>query len=305
MMAFDFLRYSLTGAAVSFAVMAGAAQASDLPSKKGAPPVPVVPSVVWIDAAFNAKVMTDYNFRGISQTDRKPAVQGGVELQFYDNLFYAGVYASNVDLATKPPAEVDFYGGIRPKFGPVTFDFGVWQYYYPNEKQFIDTFGVYWTPKNTDYTEVYGKVSYNYEDKLTVGANVFYAWDWLGTGAQGTYASVTAKYALPFLEGLSVSGEFGHYWLGTTNLAIWSTVPATDLPDYNYWNAGVSYTWKNLTADLRYHDTDLSKKECFLLTADPRGVNNGTASSKWCNPTVVATLSFDITASSLGVFSAK
>ncbi|TCR66997.1 TorF family putative porin [Bosea sp. BK604] len=304
-MAFDFFRYSLTGTVLSLAVAAGAAQAADLPSKKGPPPVPVVPSVVWIDAAFNAKVMTDYNFRGISQTDRKPAVQGGVELQFYDNLFYAGVYASNVDLATKPPAEVDFYGGIRPKFGPVTFDLGVWQYYYPNEKQFIDGFGVYWTPRNTDYTEVYGKVSYNWEDKLTVGANVFYAWDWLGTGASGTYASVTAKYMLPFLEGLSISGEFGHYWLGTTNLAIWSTIPPTNLPDYNYWNAGISYTWKNLTADVRYHDTDLSKKQCFLLTADPSGVYSGNASSKWCNPTVVATLSFDITASSLGIFSAK
>lgn len=304
-MAFDFLRYSLTGAALSLAVAASAAQAADLPSKKGPPPVPVVPSVVWIDAAFNAKVMTDYNFRGISQTDRKPAVQGGVELQFYDNLFYAGVYGSNVDLATKPPAEVDFYGGIRPKFGPVTFDLGVWQYYYPNEKQFIDGLGVYWTPRNTDYTEVYGKVSYNWEDKLTVGANVFYAWDWLGTGASGTYASVTAKYMLPFLEGLSISGEFGHYWLGTTNLAIWSTIPPTNLPDYNYWNAGISYTWKNLTADVRYHDTDLSKKQCFLLTADPSGVYSGNASSKWCNPTVIATLSFDITASSMGIFSAK
>lgn len=307
-MVFDFLRIPLTGAALTLAVTAGA-QASDLPSRKGPPPAPVVPSVVWIDAAFNAKVMTDYNFRGISQTDRKPAVQGGVELQFYDNLFYAGVYGSNVDLTTRPDAEIDFYGGIRPKFGPVTVDVGVWQYYYPGEKQFIDPFGIYWTPRNTDYTEVYGKVSYNFEDKLIVGANVFYAWDWLGTGANGTYASVTAKYNLPFLEGLSVSGELGHYWLGTTNLAIWSTVPPTNLPDYTYWNAGVSYTWKNLTADLRYHDTSLSKNECFILTADPSGISRGNGggqySSKWCNPTVVATLSFDITASSLGVFSAK
>ena len=63
---------------------------------------------------------------------------------------------------------------------------------------------------------------------------------------------MTAKYNLPFLEGLSVSGELGHYWLGTTNLAIWSTVPPTNLPDYNYWNAGVSYTWKNVTACLLY-----------------------------------------------------
>uniref|UniRef100_A0A9E8CJQ9 TorF family putative porin n=1 Tax=Bosea sp. NBC_00436 TaxID=2969620 RepID=A0A9E8CJQ9_9HYPH len=299
----DLFRSSILGLALAAGI--GGAHASDLPSKKGAPPVPVVPAITWFDIAVNVKAQTDYNFRGISQTDRKPGIGGGAELQIYNNLFYAGVYGSSVDLATRPPAEIDFYGGIRPKFGDLAFDLGVMQYYYPSEKQLIDATGVFWTPKNTDYTEVYGKVSYTFAESLTLGANVFYAWDWLGTGASGTYASVTAKYSLPFLEGLSVSGEFGHYWLGTTNLAIWSTVPPTNLPDYNYWNAGVSYTWKNVTADVRYHDTDLSKNECFALTADPRGITSGSGRSKWCGATVVATLSFDITASSLGVFAPK
>lgn len=289
---------------LSSAILSHAAMAADMPSSKSPPPAPLPPSITWIDAAFSIKGMTDYNFRGISQTDRKPAVQGGVELQLYDNLFYAGIYGSNVDLTTSPTAEIDFYGGIRPKFGPVTLDLGVWQYYYPGEKQFIDAAGGYWTPRNTDFTEVYGKISYNYEDKLTVGANVFYAWDWLGTGANATYGSITAKYNLPFLEGLAVSGELGHYWIGTPNMSIYFAAPV-NLPDYTYWNAGVSYTYKNLTADLRYHDTSLSKTECFALTADPRGILSGSGSSRWCNPTVVATLSFDITASSIGVFAPK
>lgn len=297
-------RSTAAAMALSLVTFAGVAQASDLPSKKGAPLAPVPPSITWFDVAISIKAMTDYNFRGISQTDRKPAVQAGAELQIYDNMFYVGVYGSNVDLATRPDAEIDFYAGIRPKFGNLAFDLGVWQYYYPGEKQFIDATGGYWTPKNTDFTEVYGKVSYTFADSLTVGANVYYAWDWLGVGATGTYGSITAKYALPFLEGLSVSGEFGHYWLGTTNQSIYFPTPV-NLPDYNYWNVGVSYTYKNLTADLRYHDTDLSKTECFTLTADPRGVNSGSGRSKWCNPTVVATLSFDITASSVGIFAPK
>ncbi len=299
----DLFRSAILGLALAAGI--GGTQASDLPSKKGAPPVPVVPAITWFDIAVNLKAQTDYNFRGISQTDRKPGVGGGAELQVYNNLFYLGVYGSSVDLTTRPDAEIDFYGGIRPKFGDLAFDLGVMQYYYPSEKQLIDASGVFWTPKNTDYTEVYGKVSYTFAESLTLGANVFYAWDWLGTGASGTYASVTAKYSLPFLEGLSVSGEFGHYWLGTTNLAIWSTVPPTNLPDYNYWNAGVSYTWKNVTADLRYHDTDLSKSECFALTADSRGIATGSGRSKWCGATVIATLSFDITASSVGIFAPK
>lgn len=299
------IRSTITACALFGAAWAAGAQAADLPSRKDIPAVPVAPSITWFDIAVSVKGVTDYNFRGISQTDRKPAIQASAELQIYNNLFYVGVAGSNVDLVTKPNAEIDFYGGVRPKFGDVAFDFGVWQYYYPREKQFIFPAGTYWTPKNTDFTEVYGKVSYTYADALTVGANVFYAWDWLGTGATGTYASITAKYALPFLEGLSVSGELGHYWLGRTNLAIWSSNPPTNLPDYYYWNAGVSYTWKNLTADVRYHDTNLSKRECFANTSDPRGILSGSGTSKWCGPAVIGTLSFDITASSVGIFAPK
>jgi uncharacterized protein (TIGR02001 family) len=305
MMPFEFACSSLAGAAMSVLVGAGLAQASDLPSKKGPPPAPVPPAITWFDVAVTIKATTDYNFRGISQSDRKPAIQGGAELQFYDNLFYAGVWASSVDLATNPPAEIDLTAGIRPKFGPVTFDLGVIQYYYPAESRYIDNFRVIWTPKNTDFLELAGKVSYNWEDKLTLGANVFYSWNWLGTGATGTYVSGTAKYNLPFLEGLSVSGEFGRYWLGTTNTNIAFPV-AIRLPDYNYWNVGLSYTWKNLTADIRYHDTNLSKTKCFTLTSDPSGITRGNAGgiygSKWCNPTIVGSLSFDITASSVGIF---
>jgi uncharacterized protein (TIGR02001 family) len=307
-MAFVFSRSSIAALALSAGVLAGAAQASDLPSRKGAPVAPLPPAITWIDAAISVKALTDYNFRGISQSDRKPAAQASVELQFYNNLFYAGVFGSTVDLATSPAAEIDFFAGIRPKFGPVTFDFGVIQYYYPSEKQFIDPLGVFWTPRNSEFTEVVGKVSYNYEDKLTVGANVFHAWDWLGIGAEATYGSVTAKYNLPFLEGLAVSGEFGRYWIGTPNVSIYFPAPV-NLPDYNYWNVGLSYTYKNVTADVRYHDTDLSKAECFALTADPRGIARGNAggafSSKWCSPSVVASLSFDITASSIGIFAPK
>ncbi|HEY5793526.1 MAG TPA: TorF family putative porin, partial [Bosea sp. (in: a-proteobacteria)] len=93
-MVFDFVRSSVTGLALSLAAFAGAAQASDLPSRKAAPVAPIPPSITWIDIAVSIKGMTDYNFRGISQTDRKPAIQGGAELQIYDNLFYLGVYAS-------------------------------------------------------------------------------------------------------------------------------------------------------------------------------------------------------------------
>ena len=154
--------------------------------------------------------------------------------------------------------------------------------------------------------ELAGKVSWTYQDALTLGANAFHAHNWLGTRAPGTYGSLTAKYAFPEtllgFSGLAVSGELGHYWLGTTS----ATLGSVRLPDYTYWNAGASYTWKMLTFDLRYHDTDLSRRDCFTLTSDPRGIFNGSGRSRWCGSTVVGTISVDLQASTLpGIFAPK
>lgn len=274
------------------------AQAADMPTPK-TPAVPAIPAPLAFDIAFGGRVVSDYNFRGISQTDRTPGVQGYLELQLMNNLFYAGIAGYSVDLPTKPTAEVDLTAGIRPKFGPFTFDFGVIRYVYPSERQYIDNLGIIWTPKGTDYTELAGKVAYTWQDKLTLGANVFYAWDWLGTGANGTYTSVTAKYNLP--ENFAVSGELGGYFLGTTD----AYLGGVNLPDYLYWNTGISYTYKAATLDLRYHDTNLSKSKCFLVTTDTRGISTGSGTSKWCNQAFIATLSFDLTASGLGIFDTK
>ena len=284
--------------AASFAVallLSGAAFAADKTEKK-TEPTPPPPQSVPYDFVFGARGMTDYNFRGISQSNGKPAVQAYGELQLMDNFFYAGVFASSVDLATNPSAEIDLSFGIRPKFGDFTFDFGGIGYIYPNEKQLIDN-GVIWTPKNTDMFELAAKGAYTWVD-LTVGANVFYTWNWLGTGAYGTYTSLTAKYNTPFLKGGYVSGELGRYFLGTTN----ATLGSVRLPDYTYGNIGVGYTYQIATLDLRYHDTNLSKSQCFLLTSDPQGVFSGSGKSNWCGATFIATVSVDITASQTGIF---
>jgi uncharacterized protein (TIGR02001 family) len=288
---------------VAAALLAGTVQAkaADMPKKvlppQAAPPAASVP----IDFAFGVRVQSDYNFRGISQSNRNPSPQAYGELQLFDNFLYAGIAGYRVDLPTRPDAEIDLTLGIRPKFGAFTFDLGIIQYYYPGERRLVDQLGGIYTPKNTDFMELAAKVSYNYEDKLILGANIFHAWDWLGSGATGTYASVTAKYNLPFLEGLAASGELGHYWLGRTAPQLGNV----ELPDYLYWNAGLAYTYKYVTLDLRYHDTNASKRECYTLTTDPKGAFTGSASSKWCSQAFVATLSFDTTLNQLGVFDTK
>jgi uncharacterized protein (TIGR02001 family) len=271
------------------AVLSVPAFAADVPEKKApAAPAPAAVASPW-DAAFGVAVRTDYNFRGISQTDRSPGVTGYVEGR-YNDFFYAGVAASSVDLPTSPFAEVDLTAGIRPTLGPVNFDLGGIYYLYPDEKRHFYKNG-YFTTKNTDFYEVAGKAAYTWNEKVTVGGNVFYSPSWLNSGADATYISGTLKVALPY--DLSASGEFGHYFIGKSN----KTLGNFNYPDYNYWNAGLTYTYKAASLDLRYHDTDLKKNKCMALTTDPSGVTTGR--SKWCGAAFIATLAIDFTYSGL------
>jgi uncharacterized protein (TIGR02001 family) len=299
------------------ALCASPAFAADMMPVKARPAPP--PASPW-DVAFGAALMSDYNFRGISQSDRGASVTAYSELRYNvnDNLqFYIASQYYAVNLPTHPSCECDFYGGVRPTIGAFAFDFGAIYYHYPRERQvflttatsmtptFVTTPFI-WTLRDTDFWEVYGKVTWEImKDRFAVGANVYYSPSWLNSDADGTFASVTAKVTMPSFNlalagnkeiGWYVSGEFGHYWLGTSN-ALLGTV---NYPDYATWNVGIAFTHKVFTLDLRYYDTDLTKQECFTNTGDLRGLTGGTnpaGQSKWCNATFIAAAKFDLTAS--------
>jgi predicted porin len=93
----------------------------------------------------------------------------------------------------------------------------------------------------------------------------------------------------------AVSGEFGRQFLGTSKTYIGSV----RYPDYNTWNAGITYTYKQASLDLRYSGTDLNKTECGLITSDPKGLTSGSNRSKWCGNTFLATLAVDFVYSEL------
>jgi uncharacterized protein (TIGR02001 family) len=294
--------------------MATSAMAADMPvkAKRAAEVSP------W-DIAFGGALMSDYNFRGISQSDRGPSATTYVETRYNVNpslQLYAGSQYWAVDLPTHPTCECDFYAGFRPTVGPLAFDFGFIYYWYPRERQvflsggaatFVNT-GTAQTVNDSDYWEVYGKVTWDaIKDRLAFGANFYYSPDWLGTGSYGFYASGTAKITMqsftsPFVlvgpkeVGWYISGEVGHYSFGTADALPGGS--ATPLPDYWTWNVGVAFTQGVFTLDFRYYDTDATKQECFLLTSDLRGLNGGTnpsGQSKWCNSAFVVSTKFDLT----------
>ena len=302
---------------VAAALCGSTAFAADMPVK--AVPAPAAPASPW-DWAFGAALMSDYNFRGISQSNRGPSVTAYSETRYNVNsafqLYFATQYWA-VTLPTAPTAEVDIFGGVRLTVGPVAFDFGGMYYWYPRERQvFLDpgTGGlgnplipgaIAFTLANTDFWEVYGKATWDVvANRFAVGANVYYSPSWLNSGATGLFASATAKLTLPSFRlglpmvdeiGWYISGELGHYWLGTTGPFFGNV----NLPDYTTWNVGVAFTWKVATLDLRYYDTDVSRANCFVLTGDLRGLPGGGGTigqSNWCSSAFIAALKFDLTA---------
>ena len=112
-----------------------------------------VPTIASAQLAFNAAVVTDYRYRGVSQSKLKPAVSAGVD--YAAGAFYVGAWASSIkwidELGGSGNVEIDLYGGYKGELAKgVAFDVGVLTYVYPSNKLA--------TSANT--TELYGAVTF-------------------------------------------------------------------------------------------------------------------------------------------------
>lgn len=87
--------------------------------------------------AGNVSVVSDYRFRGVSQTFKKPAIQGGFDYS-HSSGFYVGNWNSSVSSTQFPDGagiEMDFYGGYKFEVAPeVGLDVGILKYYYPEAR---------------------------------------------------------------------------------------------------------------------------------------------------------------------------
>jgi len=105
----------------------------------------------------NAGLYSDYRFRGISQTNKKPAFQGGFDIAHASG-FYVGNWNSNIDSSFYGGSnlEMDFYGGFRGAVDVFSYDVGVLYYAYPGSDPKIDNTELYvgggWGPLSMKYS---------------------------------------------------------------------------------------------------------------------------------------------------------
>src|SRR5437588_11149189 len=90
------------------------------------------------DLAVGGGIQSDYNFRGISQSDRGPDVFGYVEPRCNvtkEIQLYAGLWGWSTKLPTTPTGEFDIYGGVRLACGEYVFELGRIHYWDPSEHE--------------------------------------------------------------------------------------------------------------------------------------------------------------------------
>jgi uncharacterized protein (TIGR02001 family) len=248
---------------------------------------------------FESKVggllQSDYIYRGISLSKREPSVSGSVEVQ--RSGFYVGSDIYSVRLPTEPAAELTFTGGVRPEWAGIKFDLAAEYFYYPGE-----------TPPAGGSATSYWQYGISAERALprrfTLGGTVTYSPNAWNSGAWGAYGSGALKFDVAKFRlakggdiSWSLAGEFGHQSFGTTSQGI-------ALPSYAHWRLGTGFKSGGVGFDLSYHDTNLSRENCFALAGDiaaapggvgGRGSNPGGLQSNLCGRALVGTLSVELT----------
>lgn len=189
-----------------------------------------------------ATATTDYRFRGISQTDERPALQATATLS-HDSGFYAGAWGST--LGEDPRygnLEVDVYAGYTREIATATqLDVGLLYYIYPDNNR--RAFGA------TDYVEPYASVRHTI-GPITAQVGAFYApeQDALG-GDDNLYVFAGVESGIPFTP-VTVTGQIGRSDGGLA-------------PGGNYldWRVGMQVTQGPATIALEYVDSDLPQRQ--------------------------------------------
>lgn len=151
-----------------------------------------------IGFAFYSQYASDYNFRGVSISNRQGSQQNFFELQFLDNAAYAGIYTWQTRLPTRPSFKLDTVAGIRPTFGKLTLDFGVAYYNFLNEIRLINPVdGSILSTANSDFIEYSGKALYQVDDSVTIGSSIFHAPNYFGQHNDATFVSGNMVASLP------------------------------------------------------------------------------------------------------------
>jgi uncharacterized protein (TIGR02001 family) len=269
---------SAIAAAASF--MAGNVVAADAPA--AAPdPGPVT---------ANVTLASQYRYRGISQSNSLPAIQGGFDYA-HESGFYIGNWNSSISwindgygsnaaapaTGVSAPIEMDFYAGYKKEVSEgLILDVGLLEYYYPT--------------KNLIGSSTYNGSSSPYSSRSTVGQSPSTLEAYIGA----TYGFATLKYSYALTdlfgidqskgsqyidlslnydtgwEGVTLNGHVGYQYVPSVSVAKGSAAEASF--SYTDWKIGLTKDFGNgLAGALAYIGTNANGYAYY----NPNGDNTG------------------------------
>ncbi len=227
----------------------------------------MIPGEVSATATFT----TDYVFRGISQSDGGPAIQGSFDYayKFMDpTTFYLGIWGSNVDFDDGDEAtiEIDFTGGFKGEIAGFTWQLGGIYYYYPNAEI---------GPLRLEYDYLEGMVKFGRDfGILSASVNANYSSDYFGETGDGLWLAGDVTVPLPMLPlSTALTGHIGRQKIDNNR--------RFGTPDYTEWAVGATASASGFNFALQYTDTSLNNSECYA----------GTGLTKTCDGRVLFSVS--------------
>lgn len=208
-----------------------------------------------IPGTFSATLsgVTDYRFRGVSQTDNIPAVQGSFDWEMplvkdYMSVFL-GVWASNVNFKDGGDAviEIDVYGGLKGTIDKFSWKLQFIGYLYPGAPSY----------RKYDYFEINPEIGYDF-DFLAVSAGINYSPQYFGKSGDAVYfyTGVTVPIPIAALE------KYKPAFVGSVGYQAIQRNAVYGTPDYWTWTLGVQAEFEGFTFAVKYVDTDISKANC-------------------------------------------
>jgi uncharacterized protein (TIGR02001 family) len=218
----------------------------------------------------NVGIFSQYIYRGLTQTAREPAIQGGFDFS-HKSGFYLGTWGSNISWfgdvnaangKNNPSMEWDIYGGYKGSAGDIGYDVGALQYWYPGRYGSLPAGTV---KPNT--TEIYGALSYKWlsgKASYVVSDGLFGVDD-----ARGSYyLDLSANY--PIADTWALIAHVGYQkYKG-------NAVPGFDNDDfYSYtdWKLGISKDLGSGWSALAYYSDTNAEDKGYKFSGT--GINDG------------------------------
>jgi uncharacterized protein (TIGR02001 family) len=190
----------------------------------------------------NLTLTNDYRYRGISQSNFRPAIQGGFDYA-HSSGFYIGNWNSSISWisdsasaagnSASAPIEMDFYGGYKYEWSKgFTADVGILQYYYPTTN--LSAFAV-----NPNTTEIYAAQNFTFNAvtgylKFSWAASTLFG---TANSAGSNYTDLTVNVDTGFW-GLALNAHVGYQYVAGKTVA--GNISNSSLFSYTDWKLGVT-----------------------------------------------------------------